>query len=135
MYFDIRRAASNVRERFGCYSWQSVGTVMYCGRFADDYRRKEFSTNLEGRIHHYWQNHSVSEKGRLNTNKFVFDQIVATCVSDAIDLMLLRFEHIEVSGMRSTYSEYTKSPHLVHTTEALLLCHYRLLGECTWNRT
>ncbi len=135
VYGDLRSACRQIIDRFGCYSWQSNNEVHYCGSFAKDYARKEFKTNLEGRMHNYWQNHRIGKNGQMNTNKYVFDQIVTTIQKCTVDLNIVKFGSVMLENMEVCYSDYINNPVLVQAVEALLICHYRFAEQCTWNRT
>ncbi len=135
VYWDVRNAAAKQRDRFGCYAWQTGGVIQYCGSFADDYEKEEFKTNLEGRVHNYWQNHRIHENGRINTNKHVFDQIVACCKQGPVGLLIFGFDDLYINETHFTYAQYAVNHDLVIAVEAFLICQYRVSGQCTWNRT
>lgn len=135
IYWDVRKACQQLTNRFGCYSWQSAGQVHYCGSFAKDNKEAEFESNLEGRVHNYFQNHRVNSNGRTNTNKHVFDLINTTLKTDSVQLAVLEFDSVELADEAVQFADYCTDPDLVKAVEALLICHYRRRNQCSWNRT
>lgn len=135
-YKDIREATRKVNQRFGCYVWGNTTTVWYCGSFAQDYARKEFQTNLEGRVHNYLQNHRVDAgTGRINTNKMVFDKLNERLLQEEALLQVLVFDSLVLGTTVVSFATFSNDSDLVHTVEQLVICTYRRQGECQWNRT
>ncbi|MGH2522081.1 MAG: hypothetical protein ACRDH2_06215 [Anaerolineales bacterium] len=135
LYHDLTRAAQAIPEQFNCYTWGSETVVFYCGSFAHDYLRGGFKTNLQGRVHHYLQNHKRDARtGRANTNAMVFDNLSAALTHSDILLRVLRFESLQVADDTIDFATFSTDPVLVHTVEALLICLYRRQGQCEWNR-
>jgi hypothetical protein len=135
LYGDITKAAGAINERFGCYSWGSASKIYYCGSFAKDYARGGFKTNLQGRVHNYLQNHRRKASGRINTNLMVFEKINNALRLNDVYLSLLTFEWLQLGDDRVDYATFSTDPNLIHAVEELLICTYRRLGQCQWNRT
>lgn len=135
LYHNITRAAASVGERFGCYSWRSDSIIFYCGSFAQDYRRGNFKTNLQGRIHNYLQNHGRKDAKRKNTNLRVFENINAALRQGNVLLCLFTFDSLQIGDNRVNFAAFSTDPDLVHVVEQVLICTYRRQGQCEWNRT
>lgn len=135
LYQEITHAAGSYSAQFGCYSWKDETSVFYCGSFAQDYVRGSFRSNLQGRVHNYLQNHRTKDSGFKNTNLMVFENLNNELMKNNLSLCVLRFAYLEVNGDKVDYESYCRDSGLVHAVEELLICSYRRIGECQWNRT
>ena len=135
MYHQIVEAAGNIEKRFGCYSWGNDGSIYYCGSFAKDYSRNGFRSNLHGRVHNYLQNHRVKDTGQKNTNLMVFENINRELKQNSILLQHFVFESLQIGDDVIDFATFSNDPNLVHAVEELLICSYRRIGQCSWNRT
>ncbi len=136
LYHELLDATKSFKERFGCYSWQSVGTIYYCGSYAKDYKRGHFKTNLQGRIHNYFQNHRIDSKtGRKNTNLMVFENLNKMLRNSDVSLCVLVFGSLRIGADEIDFDTFVQDPGLVHAVEELLICSYRRQKQCDWNRT
>lgn len=133
-YHEIVEAAGKVSARFGCYSWGSADEIFYIGSFSKDYKHGRRKSNLHGRVHNYLQNHRTKETGQKNTNLMVFEKINETVVTQDVALKLFQFEHLELGAKQIRYVEYTEDTDLVRALEQLLICSYRKINQCNWNR-
>jgi len=136
VYREIIDATKLVKQRFGCYAWQSDTTVYYWGSFAKDYIHGNFRTNLQGRIHNYLQNHRINSKtDRKNTNLMVFENLNSTLKSKDVSLGILVFDRLNIGNDEIDFPIFTQDADLVHAVEELLICGYRRQKQCEWNRT
>jgi hypothetical protein len=134
IYSQITSAAAAVKDQFGCYSWEVNSTIYYCGSFAKDYVRGSFKSNLQARVHNYWQNHRTKSSGRKNTNLMVFDNIASALKSNDVLLRRFTFSELTIGDKTVTFVDFSTDRYLVHAIEQLLICDYRRLGQCCWNR-
>ncbi len=135
LYKDIMKATQNITHKCGCYSWMSKTVVYYCGSFTE-YSSGRFKTNLQARIHNYFQNHRQrADTGRKNTNLMVFEKINAALKHEDVHLSLFTFESLDIDNCRLGYDDFSQDPDLVHAVEELLICSYRRRHQCAWNRT
>jgi hypothetical protein len=137
LYKDLMSAVGRLPVQFGCYSWQSRGVVHYCGSFSHnykDYLQGRYTSNLQGRVHNYLHIHKASSTGRTNTNLNVFNKINHELREAEVTLCLCTFTELQIGGAGVSYDEYTRDPALVRAVEELLICTYKRLGECEWNR-
>lgn len=134
VYWELREACKKVTYQFGCYSWQVSDQVQYCGSFSKDNSKEEFTTNLEGRVHSYWQTHRVKKTGMTNTNKHVFDHIQNSVKSSDVSLQILKFDELQLDSQSIDFNSYSTNPDLIKAVEQLVICYYRSQGQCTWNR-
>ncbi len=136
LYQEIVAAAKAVPDRFGCYSWGTESHIYYCGSFAKNYKGKNYKTNLHGRIHNYLQNHRIrASTGNKNTNLTVFENVNQVLKHESVLIQLFFFESLEVNGEQVSLEDYKQDASLVLAVEALLICSYRKMGQCEWNRT
>ena len=56
-YKNITRAAAEVTDRCGCYSWGGSAGIFYCGSFAPEKMPTRFKSSFQRRVHNYLQNH------------------------------------------------------------------------------
>jgi hypothetical protein len=135
-YSGIMDATKLVLDKYGCYSWCRGGIVSYCGSFSQDYISGKFKTNLQARVHNYLQNHRIrNSTGQKNTNLIVFENINRALVNDDVTLRIFRFDSLQIGETRVSHFDYSLNADLVHSVEQLLICCYRRIGECAWNRT
>jgi hypothetical protein len=134
LYHEMILATQSVKQKFGCYSWESDSIIYYIGSFAQDYARGDFKTNLQGRIHNYLQNHRIYKTGRKNTNLFVFESINKAVEQNDMSLRVLKFESLEINDEWIDFDAFSKDSNLVHSVESLLICCYRMQEQCKWNR-
>lgn len=134
LYRDITGAAGKVNERFGCYAWCGETAVYYCGSFAKDYAHGSHKSNMQGRVHNYLQNHRLQENGRKNTNLMVFDNINVSLKYESISFRQLQLNSLHIGSDVITFSEFSNNPDAVKAVEQLLICTFRRLGQCEWNR-
>ena len=135
LYHEIVNAAANVHERFGVYSWCSDSQLYYCGSFAQDYANGGFRSNLHGRIDNYLQNHKIKDTGHKNTNLVVFENINDALKQESVALKYLTFDSLHLGEDLVDYNAFSNNPDLVHSVESLVICSYRRIGQCGWNRT
>jgi hypothetical protein len=133
-YHELVSKAANVKNRFGCYSWQSAGVVHYCGSFSRDRKAGKFSSNLQARVHGYLQAHGRKLSGTINTNLMVFNHINHVLEYADVDLALFAFDVVEICGDLKDFATYTNCHDLVLAVEQLLICDYRRREQCDWNR-
>lgn len=133
-YHQIVTEAGKIRERFGCYAWGSPNSIFYVGSFSKDYQHGDYKSNLHGRVHNYLQNHRVKETGQKNTNLMVFESINQALFVSDVCLFIYRLDHLEMSGERVGFSNYSADAHIVRALEQLLICSFKRVGQCDWNR-
>lgn len=133
IYYEIIRAAGDIKERFGCYAWGSRDKIYYCGSHARDYQRKFHENNFQQRVHNYLQNHRV-KKGRTNTNKWIFDKIKEHLGFEDIYLFYLRFKEIEIDKEIIHFKDFSEMAELVRAVEELMIAHYKKIRLVEWNR-
>ncbi len=135
VYKAITSVAGAIQERYGCYAWGNKSNIYYCGSFAKDYRGNKFSSNLQGRIHNYLQNHKVKDTGNKNTNLMVFENINSSLPACSIVLYLFEFAKIQIGHEIIDFITFTSDSSLVQAVEQLLICTFHRNGQCQWNRT
>ncbi len=135
LYWPIVTAAGRVSEQFGCYAWGSRDAISYIGSFSKDYQRGNHGSNLAARVHNYLQNHRLEQNGHKNTNLMVFEKINEALASHDVILYLLRFEFVELGGMKTAFAHYSADGQLVAALEQVLICSYKKAGQCSWNRS
>lgn len=133
-YRNITDAASLVYAQNGCYCWYSDEIVLYVGSFRP-YSRNEFKSSLHGRIHNYLQNHRVNNTGRINTNLMVFNNINHQLKESDILLAHFTFDTMQIGQDSIDFNTFSVDGAFVHVVEELLICTYRRIGQCVWNRT
>ena len=127
-------AAATIAYRYGCYSWQSDGTVLYCGSFSKDYSGGQFKTNLEGRLYQYLVNHKREADGRpKNTNAKVFDLLNGVLKNMPATLQLLQFDSLTVDRRVTRFGDFAADAALVRAIEAWVIWAYKTVGQCQWN--
>jgi hypothetical protein len=127
-------AAAGIAVRFGCYSWESNGTVLYCGSFSKDYAGGQFKTNFEGRVYQYLANHKRDDDGTpKNTNAKVFDLLNGLLKTAPVRLQFLRFESLSIDGKPIAFEAYSGDAALVRAVERLVIWSYKKVGQCPWN--
>ncbi|MBE7435440.1 MAG: hypothetical protein HS100_16110 [Anaerolineales bacterium] len=134
LYHDLVNAAGNVTVRFGCYSWGHADEIFYIGSFSKDYKHGNHKSNLAGRVHNYLQNHRTKETGQKNTNLMVFERINEGLAIRDITLKLFQFDFLELGLQRVEYASYIIDTDLVRALEQLLICSYKNIDQCRWNR-
>lgn len=134
LYHDIVDAAGKFTLHFGCYSWGHADEIFYIGSFSKDYKHGNHKSNLAGRIHNYLQNHRTKETGQKNTNLMVFERINEALTTQDITLNLFQFDFLELGSTRIDYLAYTNDADLVRASEQLLICSYKKVNQCNWNR-
>ena len=134
LYHKIMASAATVPDRFGCYAWGNHSEIYYCGSFSQDYTRKEFRTNLHGRIHNYLQNHRQKPNGRKNTNLVVFENINNSLLASDVILFHLVFKSVQVGAEEVDFNTFSNDSYLVRAIEQLLISSYRKQNQCSWNR-
>lgn len=134
LYHEIVAAAGQIHEQFGCYAWGNPDVVFYIGSFSQDYKHGNYTSNLHGRVHNYLQNHRMKKSGQKNTNLMVFESINQALISGDISFYLYRFTSIEIGIETISFSQYSSDSDLVRALEQLLICSYKRIGQCSWNR-
>lgn len=134
LYHEIIEAAGKVPASFGCYSWGNADEIFYIGSFSRDYKRGSYKSNLHGRVHNYLQNHRTKETGQKNTNLMVFEKINGTLTTQDVALNLFRFDLLELGSKKIGYATYTNDADVVRALEQLLICSYKKVNQCNWNR-
>lgn len=130
----VMDAAAAIVHRFGCYSWESTGAVLYCGSFSKNYSGGQFKTNLEGRVYQYLVNHKRDTQGKpRNTNAKVFDLLNDVLRTRPARLQVLRLDALIVGGRRIEFGEYCGDAALVRAIERLVTWAYKAVGQCPWN--
>lgn len=133
-YREIVDAAGKVSASFGCYSWSNADNIFYIGSFSRDYKHGSHKSNLHGRVHNYLQNHRTKETGQKNTNLMVFEKINETLATQDVALNLFQFDFLELGSTQVDYLAYTNDADLVRASEQLLICSYKKVNQCNWNR-
>jgi hypothetical protein len=127
-------AAAAIAHQFGCYAWESNGTVLYCGSFSKDYSGGQFKTNFEGRVYQYLVNHRRETDGTpKNTNAKVFDLLNGVLRTAPATLQLLQFESLIVDGSAIAFGDYAADATLVRAIERWVIWSYKTVGQCPWN--
>lgn len=127
---ELLKEAAFFTQKFGCYCWVSGKTIHYCGSFSK--KRSEQKSYLRSRVRNYLYNHS---KKKSNTNHFIFKNINKLLKNEDVELKLLKFDKLRLSGKWISYKKFCSNPDYVLAVEHLVIVTLRAQGQCDWNRT
>ncbi len=65
----------------------------------------------------------------------VFEHVNALLQQEDVLLRTLTFESLQLGDKRYSFADYTTETRLVRAVEELLICSYREMEQCEWNRT
>ena len=115
-----------------CYYWKCGDAVFYVGS-ATPYKQHQTSSLL-GRVLNYLQNHTSNKNGDAQVNKRVFTGVNRLLATADVEFGFFEFDFLTIRDHTLTFQKCTDNPKAVEMVEYMLIHHYKLLKQASWNK-